>query len=155
MGRTDYDALDRGTRIVSYGDSWLERQQNTKFIDRAGAEKTPLVREIGKNWYVRVPDDECVAARQYATEQVPLWNLLRETWASVLDGSAPFVERIGGSPRFIAMAEVAERYKDRNLSDPDTREAASAELRAVIDRYRVMDVSSQTPNLRPGDASGR
>ena len=59
MGRSDYQALQRGTRIMIYspsgGGSWIERQNNVKTIDRDGA-RTPLVRELGKNWYVRLPD---------------------------------------------------------------------------------------------------
>ena len=33
MGRREYHALQRHTRIVSYGDSWLERQDNVKTMD--------------------------------------------------------------------------------------------------------------------------
>ena len=38
MRRADYQALDRTTRIIAYGSSWLERQDNVKTIhQRAGA----------------------------------------------------------------------------------------------------------------------
>src|SRR5262245_37532115 len=36
MKRADYDTLDRTTRIIVYGQSWLERQDNVKTIHRDG-----------------------------------------------------------------------------------------------------------------------
>src|SRR5262245_35700027 len=45
MKRSDYDTLDRTTRIIMYGQSWLERQDNVKTIHRDGA-RTPLAREV-------------------------------------------------------------------------------------------------------------
>jgi hypothetical protein len=62
MSRSDYNALDRQTRIVAYGHSWLERQDNIKTL-HGDAGRTRLVREAGKNWYVRLPDTECAAAQ--------------------------------------------------------------------------------------------
>ncbi|HUP57702.1 MAG TPA: DUF6607 family protein, partial [Bdellovibrionota bacterium] len=62
MGRKDYNTLARGTRVVAYQQSWLERQDNIKTIhDPATGTRTALARELGKNWYVRLPDSECVA----------------------------------------------------------------------------------------------
>ena len=65
MSRSDYNALDRHTRVVAYGNSWLERQDNIKTI-HGDAGRIPLARETGKNWYVRLPDAECAAARAFA-----------------------------------------------------------------------------------------
>src|SRR5918994_1843161 len=62
MGRADYNALERSTRIVAYGDSWLERQDNLKIADGASG-RAPLARETGKNWYVRLPDSQCAAGQ--------------------------------------------------------------------------------------------
>ena len=45
MGRKDYNALDRGTRIVVYSGSWLERQDNVKTIHGADGVRTPLDRK--------------------------------------------------------------------------------------------------------------
>src|SRR5262249_55134382 len=65
MRRADYDTLERTTRIVAYGQSWLERQDNVKTIHRDGA-RAPLAREVGKNWSIRLPDAECAPARDFA-----------------------------------------------------------------------------------------
>src|SRR5262245_10486754 len=115
MRRSDYNALARGTRIVVYGGSWLERQENVKTIHAEGV-RTPLVRETGKNWYVRLPDAECAAAQTFASPRQAFWALLREVWDSVLDGAGPFVETVppGGPPRFMKVYEVEEDYIGRD-----------------------------------------
>jgi hypothetical protein len=137
MGRTDYHALERTTRIVVYGGSWLERQNNVKVV--AGPEgRRALAREIGKNWYVRLPDEECAVARAFARPRQAFWTLRRETWDGVLNGRGPFVERApaGEPPRFVRMQEIEERYIGRDLADPEVRSAARDEILRVIGHYR-------------------
>ena len=72
MGRSDYQTLQRGTRVMVYGaaqgGSWLERQDNVKTIHNDTG-RVPLVRELGKNWYVRLPDAECAGARAFADQR--------------------------------------------------------------------------------------
>jgi hypothetical protein len=137
MSRSDYHALDRSTRIVAYGTSWLERQNNVKTI-HTDAGRAPLVRELGKTWYVRLPDTECAVTVEFARERAPFWALLREVWDGVLAGDAPFVERTppGQPPRFVRMFEIEEEYLGRDLSDPAVRAAARARILRVIDEYR-------------------
>ena len=92
MGRADYHTLDRTTRIIAYGPSWLERQDNVKTIHGDGG-RSPLAREAGKNWYVRLPDAECAAAQAFAQSRAaPSGRLSRDVWDGVLTGQAPFVE---------------------------------------------------------------
>jgi hypothetical protein len=142
MQRSDYQTLDRKTRIVLYGmaqgGSWLERQDNVKVI-HSDAGRTPLVRELGRNWYVRLPDAECAGARAFADRRRAYWALLRETWDRVLDGSRPFVERApsGQPPRFVKMFAVEEDAITRDLSDPATREAVRRRILDVIEEYRA------------------
>ena len=138
MGRRDYHALQRDTRIVSYGPSWLERQDNVKTIDTGGP-RVPLARELGKTWYVRLPDSECAVGEVFARERRAFWALRREVWDGVLAGDAPFVEKIpaGQPPRFVKMHEVEEEYLGRDLSDPTIREAARARLLRIIEDYRA------------------
>ena len=139
MGRKDYDALDRTTRLVLYGASWLERQDNVKTIHGADGVRTPLAREVGKTWYVRLPDAECEAARRFAEPRRAFWAVLREAWDSVLVGDRSFVERtpVGAPPRFVAMMEVEERYLSLDLADPAVRRAAREEILRVIEAYRA------------------
>ena len=138
MGRKDYNTLDRRTRIVAYGPSWLERQDNVKTIDADGV-RTPLVRELGKTWYVRLPGAECAPGAAFARDKQAFWALLRETWDSVLTGEAPFVEKqpSGQPPRFAKMYEVEEEFFGRDLSDPAIRAAARERILRVIEEYRA------------------
>lgn len=142
MGRSDYQTLQRGTRIVVYGPagggSWIERQDNVKTIHRDGV-RTPVVRELGKNWYVRLPDAECAGARAFAVSRQAFWTLLRETWDGVLDGSGPFVERVppGAPPRFVKMFEVEEDAIGTDLSDPATRDRTRKRILEIIQEYRA------------------
>ncbi len=138
MRRSDYNALDRTTRIVTYGTSWLERQDNVKVSHGEGG-RAPLAREAGKNWYVRLPETECAAAQAFARPRVAFWTVLRETWDGVLTGKAPFVERQppGQPPRFVKMYQVEEDFLARDLSDPAVRQAARERILSVIDEYRA------------------
>src|SRR4029450_4282933 len=138
MKRSDYDTLDRTTRIIVYGQSWLERQDNVKTIHRDGM-RTPLAREVGKNWSARLPDGECEAARALAAPRQGFWSLGREVWDGVLAGTAPFVETApaGQPPRFVKMYEVEEDYVGRDLSDPAVRRAARDRILKVIEAYRA------------------
>jgi hypothetical protein len=138
MGRADYDALQRGTRIVVYGESWLERQDNVKTIDGESG-RHPLARELGKNWYVRLPDAECAPGQAFARPRRAFWSLLRETWDGVFRGEAPFVETAPADqpPRFIRVWEIERAYLDRDLSDPAVRAAAQSQIIEVIDKYRL------------------
>ena len=142
MGRSDYQTLQRGTRIVVYGaakgGSWLERQDNVKTIhDDSG--RTPLVRELGKTWYVRLPDSECAAGRAFAERRQAFWALLRETWDGLLDGTGPFVERAppGQPPRFVRMFDLEDDALGRDLSDPAIRQATRARILEIIREYRA------------------
>jgi hypothetical protein len=142
MGRSDYQTLQRSTRIVVYGaaqgGSWLERQDNVKTIhDDSG--RTPLVRELGKTWYVRLPDPECAAGRAFAERRQAFWTLLRETWDSLLDGTGPFVERAppGQPPRFVRMFGLEDDTLGRDLSDPAIRQATRARILEIIREYRA------------------
>ncbi|MGH7343419.1 MAG: DUF6607 family protein [Candidatus Rokuibacteriota bacterium] len=137
MRRSDYDTLDRTTRIVAYGQSWLERQDNVKTVHRGGA-RSPLAREVGKNWSVRLPESECEAARAFAGPRQAFWTVVREVWDEVLNGASPFVEKTpaGQPPRFVKMYEVEEDYVGRDLTDPSIRQAARERILKVIEAYR-------------------
>jgi hypothetical protein len=137
MGRSDYNTLERDTRIVVYDGSWLERQENVKTIHGDGG-RTPLVRETGKNWYVRLPDSQCASARAFAGPREAFWALLRETWDSVLTGARPFVETVppGQPPRFMKMYDVEEDYIGRDLTDPAVKSVARQRILKIIEEYR-------------------
>lgn len=79
MGRHDYQGLDRQNRVIVEPSSWLERENNVKIIQDA-AGKTPLAREVGKIFYVKLPDAECAEARAFAEPRHEFWKVTREAW---------------------------------------------------------------------------
>lgn len=140
MGRRDYNTMDRFTRVIVYGNSWLERQENTKVIHAKDGTKTLLAKELGKNWYVRLPDSECAVAQAYVGPRLAFWNLLRDTWIEVLKGDRSFVETAlmpGTMPRFVKMMEIEAKYLSQDLRDQAVRALAKAEILKVIEDYRA------------------
>lgn len=136
MGRKDYQGLERTTRLMIYGNSFLERQMNTKIIQDASG-KTPLANELGKNWYVRLPDSECAHAVSFMTPRKAFWDLMRETWGETLDGAAAFVEKaVPGKSRYGAFLGLEEKYSTRNLLEPALRAQVKTEMQSVIEMFR-------------------
>jgi hypothetical protein len=137
MKRKDYNTLQRSTRIIVYEQSWLERQNNTKTIHK-NAVRTPLASEIGKNWYVRLPDSDCAEARTFADSRKEFWALLRETWVEVLNGQGPFVEKTpaGQPPRYAKMMQIENDFLKQDLQRSEVRTKAREEILKVIAEYR-------------------
>lgn len=131
MSRKDYNTLDRTTRIIAYGNSWLERQNNVKTIYKDGV-KTPLAKEVGKNWYVRLPDSECAPAWSFMTPRMGFWSVLKDTWAEVLDGKSNWSEQ-PAPPRYRKIMELEDKYL--NLQ-PTQRAQAKKEILDIIREFR-------------------
>lgn len=139
MGRKDYNTLERSTKLVAYGHSWLERQENTKVIDENGA-RTPLAKELGKNWYVRLPDSDCAAAQEFAAPRKDFWSLTREAWHEAFASRETFTEqptRPGTPSRYIKFLELEYLYQNQNLRDGAIRAEAKKALLDLIESFRV------------------
>jgi len=136
MGRKDYQGLERTTKLVSYGASFLERQMNTKIIHDANG-KTPLAKELGKNWYVRLPDSECAHAVEFLAPRRGFWELTRESWDEILNGETDFTERpVPGRSRYGSFLGLEEKYSSRDLLDPVLRAQVKEEMKGVIEMFR-------------------
>jgi hypothetical protein len=134
MGRKDYEGLQRTSRIISYDSNWLERENNVKTIEE-DSKHIPLVKELGKTWYVRLPDKECSAAQGFVKERMAFWKLLQDSWDQVLTGERPITEtkpEKGKPSRYEKVMEVEEKYYSKNLSDQKIRKAAQQELLQII-----------------------
>ena len=137
MGRKDYQGLMRTSRIISYGASWLERESNTKMVED-GENRTPLTKEVGKTWYVRLPDSECSGAQAYVQKRLPFWLLLGETWDQVLNGKQSFEEPAKPShpSRYEKIMDVEEQYLGRDVTNPALREKIQKSLLKIISDNR-------------------
>lgn len=138
MGRKDYNTLDRTTRIIAYGNSWLERQNNIKTIhDTSTDVRTPLAKEEGKNWYVRLPDSECDVVRPFVKAETPFWTLLEETWSEVLDGKSAFIEKPIQPNRYMKIMELRDGYGTQDLNNHAIRAKMKSEIQKIIKDYRA------------------
>ena len=136
MGRKDYNTLLRGTRLVMYGASWLERQDNVKTIYENN-QRTPLAREVGKNWYVRLPDADCAKAVEFAAPRRAFWSVLREAWDEVLVLDRPFEEKtVPGQSRYGKVMALEAQYMRQDMRNPVTRQAAKNAILAIIAEFR-------------------
>lgn len=140
MGRKDYDALARTTRLIAYGSNWLERQDNTKVIDRAGV-KENLAKETGKNWYVRLPDSECQTARDFIQPRYEFWQVTREAWDQVFTGTENFIEKPaapGRPSRYYQMAELEDDTltQKADLTNSQVRAGVIAQIKKLIADFR-------------------
>lgn len=140
MGRKDYEDLDRGTKLVVYDSNWLERENNTKLIDRAG-EQTPLVKEVGKTWYVRLPDKECADAQEFASPRRRIfWNVTREAWDQELANQTTWTDAKtpkGQDSRYGQITDMEETWIRKDLTKPEIRAAAVAAVKQVIEQTQA------------------
>ncbi len=134
MHRKDYNLLERTSRLIVYDNNWLEREDNIKVVEENGA-KAPLVREVGKTWYVRLPDVECSVAQSFAKPRLTFWTIEREAWDQVLDGQKTITEAPAtkDSPsRYEQILSLEDDYLKKDLNDPKTAQAARGALLQVI-----------------------
>ncbi len=140
MGRKDYENLDRATKLVVYDNNWLERENNTKLIDRAG-EKVPLVKEVGKTWYVRLPDRECADAQEFASPRRRIfWDMTREAWDEELAGASTWTDvktPKGQDSRYGQITDMEETWIRKDLTRPEVRTAAKVAVKQVIDQTQA------------------
>lgn len=138
MGRRDYNTLQRSTRIIAYGANWLERENNIKTIDD-GTTRTNLAKEVGKNWYTRLPDSECSQAHAFVDARSAFWVLVRDIWDEVLVGDKTFTEKmVPGASRYRDLSILEDRYYIQDLKNPGVRAAAHTAILSAINKYRQL-----------------
>jgi hypothetical protein len=129
MKRSDYQALVRNTRLISYGGSWIEREWNTK-VQQKDEAKTELAKEVGKIWYVRLPDSDCADAQAFVKPRLPFWRLVQAAWDQVLPTEGVLAEKgdAGSFQRYMATLKLEKEYLEKDLSDPAVRSEAEQKL---------------------------
>ena len=144
MKRKDYQALVRKTHLVVFPTSWVERQQNVKTIVSADAGREPLAEEVGRNWYVPVDDAQCAEAARWTQERLPFWKLLEETWAGYFASHQEWRETPpgNGQPRWAKIAEVEQKHFASVATNPEAREAARKEIKAIIEADRAAGLAA-------------
>ena len=139
MKRHDYQALVRGTRLLVFPRSWVERQQNEKTLVADDGARTPLAEEVGRTWYVRADDTQCKAAQAFARQHLPFWKLLEEVWSGYFAANTEWRDTPPGhgAPRWSKIDDVEDKYFHAGKATPEQRAAAAKEIRAIIDADRA------------------
>lgn len=136
MKRSDYQALVRATRLVSFPSHFVERQKNVKTVV-AGEERKPLAEEVGRNWYLRMPEKDCQQAMDFTKARGAYWRLLQETWAELFEQVDDFTEVTPpeAPPRFMKIMELEDEVLPR-LADPAGKAEAKKRILEIIQTYR-------------------
>ena len=97
-----------------------------------------MAKELGKNWYVRLPDSECSEAKAWAEPQKAFWKVLREAWDGIYTGDRPFIETANASRgRYSQVLDLQDQYSHSNLEDPAVRKQLIQDLQTIIAKYRA------------------
>jgi len=137
MGRKDYQALDRNTRIIAYGNSWAERQNNVKTTLQSFT-RFPLARELGRTWYIKQPDSACMEAQKFVEERKAFWRILMNVWEEFLTQEKSFEElaQFRGQSRYPMIAQLEEDNYSKIIDDPTNAEWVKTEIRNIIQNFR-------------------
>lgn len=136
MQRRDYNSMQRVTKVLSYPWGWLERQRNQKVIFENG-ERTPLVEELGKDFYIRLPDSHCQEAKAWAQPRQAFWSLSQSAWNEILDGqrSITVKPQVGGQPLYAKLwALEADLFEKVQHSEFEQSEALR-QIKMLIEEY--------------------
>ena len=147
MGRSDYQALDRSTRIVVYATSQGGGTSQGAGSSARTTSRPSTATAAGCRWcasWARTgtcgcPTPSALADGPSRSRAGPSGPCCARHWDGLLDGSGPFVERIppGQPPRFVKMFDLEDSVLGHDLSDQATRQAARRHILDVIEEYRA------------------
>jgi len=106
--RNDYNVLKRRNihEITKYG--WLHEQDNEKISRDDKGKDTTLAFEKGMDYYRKVDDSKCIAARNYWKKNAVLWANVRNKWQSVFSRNKDLnlVGAVDGKPLFMHLFDL-------------------------------------------------
>ncbi|SNQ42367.1 DUF6607 family protein [Cellulophaga lytica] len=134
--RSDYNVMARGNRqeITDYG--WLHEQDNDKIIRETGKKDVLLAHEKGYNTYVRVPDEQCKAAKDWWKNNKKFWAKVRSAWNKVYtkNSEIELAKAVDKKPLFMHFYEL------------EKKNANEKEILALIQKF----ASTKTTENAPG-----
>lgn len=117
--RNDYDVLEGVNRHIILPTGWVQEEDNRK--RRLAGNPSYLAKELGNNRYQRIKDFDWQAGDAYWRETGPFWKAVRAYWQAQeeKDAAIEVLRRHKGTPMFAVMFELAERYRDGEVDDPE------------------------------------
>ncbi len=86
--RSDYNVMLRGNRHEITTNGWLHEQDNDKIIRENGKKDVLLAQEKGYNTYIKVPDEQCKAAKDWWKNNKEFWAKVKTSWDKVYDNNS-------------------------------------------------------------------
>src|SRR5690606_29810739 len=84
MDRHDYQALNRTHILSVYPHAWLDTQNNEKVREQADGSRIAFAAENGRNWYTRLPDDDCHVVDSFIEERKGFWDITESVWDNLM-----------------------------------------------------------------------
>jgi len=133
--RHDYNVMNRTNRLVVSDKGYIHEQDNKKIIRKDNISDSTLAEEKGYNDYVRLPEGECEAAKNFwSGYKAAFWADVRSNWDDILD-KANFIQlkgKVDGKRMYESLDDL-ENAQTR--ATPADRKAA---IRQLMDKYVVI-----------------
>ncbi|WP_019039125.1 DUF6607 family protein [Psychroflexus tropicus] len=81
--RDDYNLMKRGNRQEITDEGWVHEQDNKKIVKQDDNNESLLVMEKGYNTYTRVEDEQCLAAKEWWSDNQKYWSKVRKIWDDI------------------------------------------------------------------------
>lgn len=130
--RSDYNILNRTNRLVITQDGYYHVQDNRKLMRQAGKDQL-IVEEKGLNGYVKLADQDCVAAQQYWETHQGFWMALQQEWDRILNAKTTIhlTEKVGDTDLMTTLFKMADEWKAKTL----TANEVNAKIAIVLGRH--------------------
>lgn len=114
--REDYNLLRRTNRLNITDSGYVHEQDNRKIIRENSTEQL-LAEEKGLNIYVRQPDTECAAARDYWEQTKAYWNMVRTVWNDYVNthDKIQLKTKVDGKMLNEYLNELAKEYAEKKM----------------------------------------
>jgi len=113
--RDDYNLMKRGNRQEITDEGWVHEQDNKKIVKQDDNNESLLVMEKGYNTYTRVEDEQCLAAKEWWSDNKKYWSKVRKIWDDIYTSNEVLELRksVDGKPLYMHLTpEKAPSKKD-------------------------------------------
>jgi hypothetical protein len=138
MKRSDYNTLDRSTRLIVYQDSWLERQNNIKTIQDESDKRVALARELGRTWYIKQPTSLCQEAQTFASQRSKFWEINMSVWDEILGARQEFSELavVNVKTRYQLLSALEDESIQSLAHSNEQSELIKSKIKGIIEQFR-------------------
>lgn len=127
--RSDYNILKRTNRLNITDSGYVHEQDNQKIVRENGTDKL-LVEEKGQNIYVRIPETECSAAREYWEKNKEYWTMVRTVWNDYVNAhdKIQLKTKVEGKMLNEYLNNLAKEYSEKKLTSAEAGTKIKSEI---------------------------